>query len=71
MTAEEREIDRLKKIIRNEAADWAETDTTCRELAAKVLPRATVDGNSNHVPDLEELFATLVVQLKGTNHEGC
>lgn len=43
--------------------DWAETDTAVRKMAAPVLGKAFVDGDSVSVPSIEEIVEHLVAKL--------
>lgn len=68
MTREEliAEITRLKQMLFENAQDWADTDTECRQQAARVLDMKVVYGDSDGVPtigDLCELMADEIARL--------
>jgi hypothetical protein len=78
MTPDEKEIERLEKqvaslksqlehkdkLLKQELSDWAETDTSIRESARKVLGDYAVDGDTAAVPPVEDIVEKLVAQLE-------
>lgn len=62
--AQAAEIERLREILRLDAADWAETYAHCLAKAATVLGPERVAGNGNHVPDISEIVDMLVARIE-------
>lgn len=59
-----KEIDRLNRMLKCAASDWADTDTDIRKQVSKVLDPSYVYGDSDFIPPVGDLVEELIKENK-------